>query len=97
LLGAFSGVANQPGGPQKLVEAAKQKTGTLGRFADMLSAGGQSSLVERGSQLLTSLLGARNQIVLADSLVYDWGKISDGFDLRHVPGCTALNSWGNER
>jgi hypothetical protein len=68
LLAGFSGVATQPGGPQKLVEAGKQETGTLGSFVDMLGAGGQSSVVERGSQLLTSLLGARNQNVIADAL-----------------------------
>jgi hypothetical protein len=58
MLAGFSGVATQPGGLQKLAEAAKVETGTLGRFADMLGAGGQSTFIERGSQLLTSLLGA---------------------------------------
>jgi hypothetical protein len=68
LLAGFSGVATQPGGAQKLAEAAKQETGTLGRFADMLGAGGQSTFIERGSQLLTSLLGARDQSALVSAI-----------------------------
>src|SRR5262249_43866371 len=68
LLAGFSGVATQPGGAQKLVEAAKQETGTLGKFADMLGGGGQSNLIERGSQLLTSLLGARDQSALVGAI-----------------------------
>ena len=52
LLAGFSGVATQPGGAQKIVEAAKQETGTLGKFADMLGGGSQSTFIERGSQLL---------------------------------------------
>jgi hypothetical protein len=58
LLAGLGGVATQPGGAQKLAEAAKQETGTLGKFADMLGGGSQSTFIERGSQLLTSLLGA---------------------------------------
>jgi hypothetical protein len=68
LLAAFSGVATQPGGSQKLVEAAKQETGTLGKFADMLGGGSQSTFIERGSQLLTSLLGARDQSALVSAI-----------------------------
>ena len=68
LLAGFSGVATQPGGAQKLVEAAKQETGTLGKFADMLGAGGQSTFIERGSQLLSSLLGARDQSALVSAI-----------------------------
>ena len=68
LLAGLSGVATQPGGPQKLVEAAKQETGTLGKFADMLGGGGQSSFIERGSQLLASLLGARDQSALVGAI-----------------------------
>src|SRR5271166_546124 len=68
LLAGLSGVATQPGGPQKLVEAAKQETGTLGKFADMLGGGSQSTFIERGSQLLTSLLGARDQSALVSAI-----------------------------
>lgn len=68
LLAGLSGVATAPGGAEKLVAAARQETGTLGKFADMLGTGGQSSMVERGSQLLTSLLGAREQNALSDAI-----------------------------
>jgi Bacterial protein of unknown function (DUF937) len=68
LLAGFSGVATQPGGPQKLADAAKQETGTLGQFADMLGGGGQSNFIERGSQLLASLLGARDQSALVSAI-----------------------------
>jgi hypothetical protein len=68
LLAGLSGVATQPGGPQKLVDAARQETGTLGKFADVLGAGDQSSLIERGSKLLTSLLGAQDQSALVSAI-----------------------------
>jgi Bacterial protein of unknown function (DUF937) len=68
LLAGLSGVAKAPGGAEKLVAAARQETGTLGKFADMLGTGGQSAIVERGSQLLTSLLGAREQNALSDAI-----------------------------
>jgi Bacterial protein of unknown function (DUF937) len=68
LLAGLSGVATQPGGPQKLVDAARQETGTLGKFADILGAGDQSSLIERGSKLLTSLLGAQDQSALVGAI-----------------------------
>jgi hypothetical protein len=68
LLAGLSGVATQPGGAQKLAEAAKRETGTLGKFADMLGGGGQSTFIERGSQLLTSLLGAGDQSALVNAI-----------------------------
>ena len=55
LLAAFNDVATQPGGAQKLADAARQQTGSLENFGSMLAAGGQSSLLDKGSQLLTSL------------------------------------------
>jgi Bacterial protein of unknown function (DUF937) len=68
LLAGLGGVATQPGGAQKLAEAAKQETGTLGKFADMLGGGSQSTFIERGSQLLTSLLGAGDQSALVNAI-----------------------------
>jgi hypothetical protein len=68
LLAGLSGVAASPGGPQKLVEAAKQETGTLGKLADMLGGDGQSSIIGRGSQLLGSLLGSRDQNALTEAI-----------------------------
>jgi hypothetical protein len=68
LLAGLGGVATQPGGAQKLAEAAKQETGTLGKFADMLGGGSQSTFIERGSQLLRSLLGAGDQNALVSAI-----------------------------
>ena len=68
LLAGLGGVATQPGGAQKLAEAAKQETGTLGKFADMLGGGSQSTFTERGSRLLTSLLGAGDQSALVNAI-----------------------------
>jgi hypothetical protein len=68
LLAGFSNTAAQPGGAQKLVDAARQQTGTLGNFASMLGAGGQSSLVEKGSQMLSTLLGGQDQGSLTQSV-----------------------------
>jgi hypothetical protein len=61
-------VATQPSGAQKLVDAAKQETGTLGKFAELVGGGGQSAIIERGSQLVASLLGARDQSALVSAL-----------------------------
>jgi hypothetical protein len=68
LLAAFSGVATQPGGAQKLVDAARQQSGTLGNFAGMVGAGGKTSLIEKGSQMLSSLVGDRDQSALAGAV-----------------------------
>jgi hypothetical protein len=68
LLAGLSGVAASPGGSQKLVEAAKQETGTLGKLADTLDGDRQSSVIARGSQLLGSLLGSRDQNALTEAI-----------------------------
>jgi hypothetical protein len=66
LLAGLSGVATEPGGPQKLVDAAKRETGTLGRLEEMLCA--TECSVIGPSQLLPSLLGVREQNVLVDAV-----------------------------
>ena len=68
LLAAFAGVATSPGGPQKLADAAKQETGTLDKFASMIGTAGQRSVTERGSQMLASLLGDRDQTAIANAV-----------------------------
>ena len=67
LLAAFNDVATQPGGAQKLADAARQQTGSLGNFASVLAAGGQSSLLDKGSQLLSSLVSGQNQNALIEA------------------------------
>ena len=66
LLAALSNTATQPGGAQKLADAAKQQTSTLGNLASVLAGGGGSSLVEKGSQMLASFVGGPNQNALTD-------------------------------
>jgi len=68
LLAGFSKTAAQSGGAQKLVDAARQQTGTLGNFANMLGGGGQSSLAEKGSQMLSVLLGGHDQNSLGQAV-----------------------------
>jgi len=68
LLAGLSGVAAQPGGAQKLIDAVRQQTGALGSFANMIGASGRSSLIEEGSQILSSLLGGRDQTALAGAV-----------------------------
>lgn len=68
LLAGLSGVAAQPGGAQKLVEATRQETGAPGSFANMIGSGAQASLIEKGTQTLSSLLGNRNETALAGAV-----------------------------
>ncbi len=68
LLAGLSRVALQPGGGQRLADSAKQYTGTLGSFASMLGTGGQTSFVDKGSQMLASLLGGADQTALAGAV-----------------------------
>jgi hypothetical protein len=68
LLAAFSNTATQPGGPQKLADSARQQAGTLGNLASVLAAGGESSLLQKGSQMLSSLVGSQNQNALTDAI-----------------------------
>ena len=67
LMAAFAGVATKPGGPQKLADAAKQEVGTLDKFAGMLGSSG-TSVTERGSRMLASLLGTRDQTALENAV-----------------------------
>jgi hypothetical protein len=67
LLAGLGGVAASPNGPQALVDAAKQESGTPGKLGDMLAGGGLSAMA-RGSQLLGSLLGSRDQSALTEAI-----------------------------
>ena len=66
LLAALNNVVTQPGGAQRLADAARQQTGSLGNFASMLAAGGQSSF--QASQVLSSLVGNQNQNALTGAI-----------------------------
>ena len=66
LLAALNNVATQPGGAQRLADAARQQTSSLGNFASMLATGGQSSF--QASQVLSSLVGNQNQNALTEAI-----------------------------
>ena len=66
LLAALTGVAAQPGGAQKLVDAAGEHTGAFDNIVGSIGSGGQTTLIERESRLLTSLLGGHDQSALTD-------------------------------
>ena len=68
LLAALTGVAAQPGGAQKLVDAAGQHTGAFDNIVSSIGAGVQTTLIERESRLLTSLLGGHDQSALTDAV-----------------------------
>jgi hypothetical protein len=63
ILGGLTGVAAQPGGAQRVADAAQQQTNSLGNIANVLGAGNQTSFIEKGTELLASLLGGRNHAV----------------------------------
>jgi hypothetical protein len=68
LLAAFSGLADKPGGAQSLVNTIKQQSGVVDNFASMIGGSNQASFIERGSSLLTSLLGSHDQASLASAV-----------------------------
>ena len=76
LLAAFTGVAARPGGPQKIADAAKQEINTLDKLPGMVGASGQS-VAERGSRMLASLLGSRDQNAL-ESAIGKYSGIGSG-------------------
>jgi hypothetical protein len=69
LLAGLSGVAAQPGGAQKLVDAVKQQTDTLGNYASMIGGASQSSLIEKGSQILADDRYSQGEARDADCLI----------------------------
>jgi hypothetical protein len=68
LLAAITGISTQPSGPQKLVDTIKQQSGVLDNLGGMLGGSSQSSLIEKGSSMLTSLLGHQDQSALAGAI-----------------------------
>jgi hypothetical protein len=68
LLAGLTSAAAKPGGAQNVVDAIKQQSGVLDSFAKTLGSGGQSSLIDTGSRLLTSLLGGQDQSALAGAV-----------------------------
>jgi Bacterial protein of unknown function (DUF937) len=78
LLAAFTGAAAKPGGAQNLVDSIKQQSGVLDSFTKTISSGTQSSLIDSGSRLLTSLLGGQDQSALAGAVAKFSGLSQSG-------------------
>jgi hypothetical protein len=68
LLAGLSNVASQPEGAQKLADAVRQQSTALGGFIDKLGPGNQASLIDKGTQILSSLIGGRDQTALAGAV-----------------------------
>jgi hypothetical protein len=68
LLAAFNNTATQPGGSQKLADAARQHANAPRNLARALVNGEQSSLFDDGSRILLSLVGSQNQNVLTEAI-----------------------------
>lgn len=71
LLAGICGAATQPGGAQKLLNSARQQTGTLDKFSSMIG-GDKAGLIDKGSQMLSSLFSSQQQTALAGAV----GKFS---------------------
>jgi Bacterial protein of unknown function (DUF937) len=68
LLAAFSGVADKPGGSQNLVDVIKNQPGVLDNVISMVGGGSPASLIDKGSNLLGSLVGSHDQSALAGAV-----------------------------
>ena len=68
LLAGLSNVVSQPEGAQKVADAVRQQSTALGGFIDKLGPGNQTSLIDKGTQILSSLLGSRDQAALAGAV-----------------------------
>jgi hypothetical protein len=68
LLAAFTGLADKPGGAQSLVNTIKQQSGIADNFASMIGGSNQASFIDRGTSLLTSLLGGGDSSSLASAV-----------------------------
>src|SRR5262245_8409523 len=68
LLAGLTGVATRPDEAQSLVGAIKQQSGVLDNFANVIGGAGRSSLIDKGTGLLSSLLGSEDQAALSGAV-----------------------------
>lgn len=68
VLAGLTGVAAQPGGAQKIADTARQQGGGLDNLIGMLAGGDQASLAQAGSQIISSLFGAKDGSALASAI-----------------------------
>jgi hypothetical protein len=78
LLAGLTGAASKPGGAQNLVDAIKQQSGVFDNFTKTIGSGGQSSVIDQGSRLLTSLLGGQDQSALTGAIAKFSGLSQSG-------------------
>ena len=64
LLAGLSKVASQPGGAQKLADAAGQHVGVLDNLTGTIGGANQTALVDKGSRMLSSLISGQDQTAL---------------------------------
>lgn len=67
VLAGLAGTAAQPGGAEKIADAARQQSGVLDNLGGLLSGGNPGSLAQTGTQLLSSIFGG-NSNVLANAV-----------------------------
>ena len=68
VLAGLTGIAAQPGGAQRIADTARQQGGSLDNLLGMLSGGDQTSLAQSGSQIISSLFGAKDGSALASAI-----------------------------
>src|SRR5215813_8949701 len=68
LLAVLANAAAKPGGAQNMVDTIRQQPGLLDSFSSILGGSGQSSFIEKGSSILSSLIGSQDQSMLAGVL-----------------------------
>jgi hypothetical protein len=68
VLAGLTGVAAQPGGAQKIADTARQQGGALDSLLGMLAGGDQASLAQSGSQIISSLFGAKDGSALTSAI-----------------------------
>lgn len=68
LLAALSNTAMQPGGAKQLADAATQNVGALDNLIGIIGGSNQSALADKGSRILSVLLGGQDQDKLTGAI-----------------------------
>lgn len=68
ILAGLVGVAEQPGGAEKLADAARQQFHTLEDVAGLIGGQGQSSLIQNGTSMLSSIFGGHTSSALSSAV-----------------------------
>jgi hypothetical protein len=68
ILAAFANTAMKPGGGQQISNAFAQQSGTLDRIKNAIGTGSEKPLIDKGSDLMSSVLGSSGSNALAGAL-----------------------------